>query len=114
MDTKRLRWAFLENPLNIQAMFNAIAPQYDLLNHLLSFGLDIQWRKKALKLVKEKCGGAFLDIAAGSGDFSIEAFTLRPRLIVAVDFATDMLAVFRQKLNKHREAGTVWGLLGSL
>jgi len=107
MDTKRLRRAVLENPLNIQAMFNAIAPKYDLLNHLLSFGLDIRWRKKALTLVEEKHGGAFLDLATGSGDFSIEAFKLQPRLIVAADFAIGMLAMFRQKLNKRGAEGTV-------
>jgi demethylmenaquinone methyltransferase/2-methoxy-6-polyprenyl-1,4-benzoquinol methylase len=47
----------IEEPASIQKMFNEIAPTYDLLNHFLSFGLDIRWRKKAIKLLKEKEGG---------------------------------------------------------
>ncbi|MGA2623017.1 MAG: bifunctional demethylmenaquinone methyltransferase/2-methoxy-6-polyprenyl-1,4-benzoquinol methylase UbiE [Bacteroidota bacterium] len=102
MDTDRLRRAVVQNPLNIQAMFNAIAPKYDVLNHLLSFGLDIRWRKRALKLVEEKRKGKFLDIAAGSGDLSIEAIGLQPQMIVATDFAANMLGVFRDKLNDRK------------
>jgi demethylmenaquinone methyltransferase/2-methoxy-6-polyprenyl-1,4-benzoquinol methylase len=84
-------------PSEVKAMFNAIAPTYDLLNHLLSLGLDIRWRKKALRLLEEKRGGIFLDIAAGSGDLSTGALRLGPRVVVAADFAIRMLEVFRQK-----------------
>ncbi|MBI4547289.1 MAG: class I SAM-dependent methyltransferase, partial [Ignavibacteriae bacterium] len=54
-----------QQPPEIQSMFNAIAPTYDRLNHLLSFGLDIRWRTKAIDLLKEKQGGTILDLAAG-------------------------------------------------
>ncbi len=102
MDTDRLRQAVVQNPLNIQAMFNAIAPKYDMLNHLLSFGLDMRWRKRALNFAEEKRNGNFLDIAAGSGDLSIEAIRLQPQSIVATDFAANMLGVFRNKLNDRK------------
>jgi len=103
MDPERMRQAAEKNPLNIQAMFNAIAPKYDLLNHLLSLGQDIGWRKKALSLVEEKRGGSFLDIAAGSGDFSLEALRLQPKSIVATDFASRMLSMFQEKLERQRD-----------
>ncbi|MFI5252021.1 MAG: bifunctional demethylmenaquinone methyltransferase/2-methoxy-6-polyprenyl-1,4-benzoquinol methylase UbiE [Bacteroidota bacterium] len=87
-----------QDPAKIQSMFNSIAPTYDLLNHLLSFGMDIRWRKKAISLLEEKRGGAFLDIAAGSGDLSIDALVLNPHMLVAVDFAFNMLTVFNGKI----------------
>jgi len=80
-------------------MFDAIAQTYDRLNHLLSFGLDMGWRKRAILLLEEKRGGRILDIAAGSGDLSIDALRLNPQQIVGTDFAVEMLNVFRQKIN---------------
>jgi demethylmenaquinone methyltransferase/2-methoxy-6-polyprenyl-1,4-benzoquinol methylase len=87
-----------KEPATIQKMFNDIAPRYDLLNHLLSFGFDIAWRRKAIRLVSEKRGGAVLDLASGSGDFSLAARRIDPRLIVASDFATNMYEIFRKKI----------------
>ena len=57
----------------VQEMFNGIAPKYDLLNHLLSMGIDKRWRKKAMKVVGAGRKDLVLDIACGTGDFSIEA-----------------------------------------
>jgi demethylmenaquinone methyltransferase/2-methoxy-6-polyprenyl-1,4-benzoquinol methylase len=79
-------------------MFDAIALTYDRLNHILSFGLDYGWRRKAISMLAEKRGGAFLDIAAGSGDMSIEALRLQPEKVVASDFANQMLLALREKL----------------
>lgn len=96
-----------KEPATIQRMFNAIAPRYDVLNHLLSFGLDIVWRKKAVKLIREKRNGAVLDLAAGSGDFSLEAKAINPKLIVASDFATNMYEVFRKKIEGKNLDGII-------
>ena len=96
MQTSHMRDSIF-GPTEVKAMFNAIAPTYDLLNHFLSLGLDIRWRKKALRLLEEKRGGVFLDIAAGSGDLSAGALRLGPRAVIAADFALQMLEVFRQK-----------------
>lgn len=79
-------------------MFDDIAPTYDLLNHLLSFGLDIRWRRRAVRLLQPLAGATVLDIAAGSGDVSLAVLECRPRAVVAVDFADRMLEVFRKKL----------------
>jgi demethylmenaquinone methyltransferase / 2-methoxy-6-polyprenyl-1,4-benzoquinol methylase len=99
----------VQEPEKIQAMFNAIAPTYDLLNHLLSFGMDILWRKKAISLLEEKRGGTILDIASGSGDLSIDALALNPRVIVSTDFAFRMLTVLGGKLRQrtHIPSGTI-------
>ncbi|HUN65951.1 MAG TPA: bifunctional demethylmenaquinone methyltransferase/2-methoxy-6-polyprenyl-1,4-benzoquinol methylase UbiE [Bacteroidota bacterium] len=89
----------IESAPAIRRMFNTIAPTYDRLNHLLSLGRDIRWRKKAIALLRDKQGGRFLDLACGSGDLSLEALSLHPSRIVATDFAENMLDVFRRKLS---------------
>ena len=57
----------------VKNIFDSIAFKYDFLNHLLSFGIDKYWRKKALKLSKINSGSVLLDIACGTGDVAIEA-----------------------------------------
>lgn len=96
-----------EHPDEIRGMFNAIAPTYDILNHLLSFGLDIRWRRKAISVLAGKVDGVFLDIAAGSGDVSLDLLALKPSFVVGADFAEDMLRVFRQKLMKRSQVDTI-------
>src|SRR5258706_8753178 len=96
-----------QDPGRIKEMFDAIAPTYDLLNRLLSFGLDVRWRRKAVSFLSEKQNGKILDIAAGSGDVSLEALSIRPARVVATDFAPAMLRVFEQKLKTRPDAGIV-------
>ncbi len=86
-------------PERIRAMFDRIAPTYDLLNRLISFGLDTGWRRRAIAPFREFDGGAFLDIAAGSGDVSVELARLRPRLTFGTDFSTEMLRLYAEKLH---------------
>ncbi|MBI3195805.1 MAG: bifunctional demethylmenaquinone methyltransferase/2-methoxy-6-polyprenyl-1,4-benzoquinol methylase UbiE [Ignavibacteriae bacterium] len=88
-------------PEEIKNMFDSIAPTYDRLNHLLSFGLDILWRRKAIQLLEEYRGGAILDIATGSGDLALDALRLQPKIVVASDFAFNMLLVFRKKVEQN-------------
>ena len=96
------------NPREIQGMFDEIAPTYDLLNHLMSFGLDIRWRRSAIKQLEAKQGGLFLDIAAGSGDVSLDLLRLKHRNIVGADFALNMLHLFREKLaHRHSQISLV-------
>ena len=72
-------------------MFNAIAHRYDLLNHLLSAGVDIYWRRRALALVRHEAPRRLLDVATGTGDFAIAARRLAPDRIVAADVALEMV-----------------------
>ncbi|MGB0521901.1 MAG: bifunctional demethylmenaquinone methyltransferase/2-methoxy-6-polyprenyl-1,4-benzoquinol methylase UbiE [Flammeovirgaceae bacterium] len=81
-------------------MFNNISPKYDLLNHLLSGGIDILWRKKAVKLLKPEQPQIMLDVATGTADFAIEALSLKPKKIVGVDISAGMLEVGKKKIAK--------------
>ena len=85
----------------VAKMFNNISKRYDLLNHLLSCGIDILWRKKAIKLLKDHNPKHMLDIATGTGDFAIEAFnTLKPDMINGIDISRGMLDVGVEKMKK--------------
>src|SRR5210317_1879828 len=79
----------------VALMFNNISPNYDLLNHLLSLGIDIQWRKKAIKLLKPLSPKKILDVATGTADFAIEAIKLEPAEVVGVDISLGMLDIGR-------------------
>ncbi len=82
-------------------MFDRIAPRYDLLNHLLSLGIDRGWRRRAIDIVRER-GGArdILDVATGTGDVALEAVRLKPRRVIGIDIAEEMLRVGRDKIRK--------------
>ena len=84
----------------VAEMFDNISPKYDFLNHLLSAGIDIYWRKRAIKLLRAEKPETILDIATGTGDFAIEALALKPKKIVGVDISEGMLAVGREKIKK--------------
>ncbi|MCF8368356.1 MAG: bifunctional demethylmenaquinone methyltransferase/2-methoxy-6-polyprenyl-1,4-benzoquinol methylase UbiE [Bacteroidales bacterium] len=81
-------------------MFNKIAHRYDFLNHFLSAGIDFVWRKKAIKIIGETDPQMILDVATGTGDLAIEAVKLKPRKIIGIDIAEDMLEFGRTKLKK--------------
>lgn len=82
----------------VQTLFNGIAHRYDLLNHLLSMGFDIYWRRKAIARLARTRPGTILDVATGTGDFAIAALRTHPRSVVGVDIAENMLALGRKKI----------------
>ena len=84
----------------VAEMFNNISPRYDFLNHFLSLGIDIIWRKKAIKLLKKDQPKLIMDIATGTGDFAIEALALNPDKVIGVDISEGMLEVGREKMKK--------------
>lgn len=77
----------------IQQMFGTIAPRYDFLNRMLSFGIDRRWRKKAVRLLKYREGARILDVATGTGDVALEiARTTPPSVkITGADFCKEMI-----------------------
>jgi demethylmenaquinone methyltransferase/2-methoxy-6-polyprenyl-1,4-benzoquinol methylase len=83
-------------------MFDSISPKYDFLNHFLSLGIDIRWRKKAIKLLRDIKPKLILDIATGTGDFAIESLKLNPDKVIGVDISEGMLSVGRKKLTKRK------------
>jgi demethylmenaquinone methyltransferase/2-methoxy-6-polyprenyl-1,4-benzoquinol methylase len=82
----------------VATMFDNISWRYDLLNRLLSFGIDIWWRKKAIAQLKPNQPKFILDIATGTGDLAIEALSLNPDKIIGVDISEGMLSFGRKKL----------------
>lgn len=80
-------------------MFDNISPRYDLLNRMLSAGVDIHWRKKALKELEKNKPEAILDIATGTGDLAIMAARrLKPKSIIGADISEGMLEIGRKKV----------------
>jgi demethylmenaquinone methyltransferase/2-methoxy-6-polyprenyl-1,4-benzoquinol methylase len=83
-------------------MFNNISKTYDFLNHFLSFGIDVIWRKIAINELKNDQPKLILDVATGTGDFAFEALSiLKPGKIIGVDISRGMLDIAQQKINKR-------------
>lgn len=83
-------------------MFNNISKHYDLLNHVLSLGIDVLWRKKAIKMLQKDQPKLILDIATGTGDFAIEALALNPDQVIGVDISEGMLEEGNKKISKKK------------
>lgn len=76
----------------MRSIFSRIAPRYDLLNTLLSFGQDIRWRRAAAKLAAPRPGETFLDLAAGTGAFSKALEEVEPGVhLIGADFCMPIL-----------------------
>jgi demethylmenaquinone methyltransferase/2-methoxy-6-polyprenyl-1,4-benzoquinol methylase len=84
--------------IQVAEMFNNISARYDFLNHALSLGVDIWWRKKAVNLLAGLKPKKILDIATGTADLAIEASRLKPDSIIGIDISEGMLSYGRTKL----------------
>lgn len=83
-------------------MFTNISETYDFLNHFLSAGIDIIWRRKAIKKLLEIKPSHILDVATGTGDFAFEAIKiLKPQKVTGVDISEGMLAIADKKINER-------------
>ena len=91
----------------VAAMFDKIASSYDFLNHLLSFGIDIIWRKKAVKMLKEDKPKMILDVATGTGDFAIQSMSLNPDKIFGIDISKEMIKIGVSKIKKKGLDGII-------
>lgn len=91
-----------EKGRGIREMFDAIAPRYDLLNRLLSLGIDRRWRTFAVGQLQVPPGGKVLDVATGTGDVALEIASRTPDSvrIVGEDFTQGMLVHGREKIEK--------------
>lgn len=92
----------MDKKTRVKRIFDDISKRYDLLNHLLSAGIDFYWRKKSLKLTKITENAKLLDIACGTGDFAISAKKLGVRKIIGADLSLNMLKLFNEKKNWSR------------
>ncbi len=82
----------------VESMFDNIAGRYDFLNRVLSLGIDVYWRNKAIKALKKYHPTSILDVACGTGDFTIAALKANPKTVTGVDISTQMLEVGRKKM----------------
>jgi demethylmenaquinone methyltransferase/2-methoxy-6-polyprenyl-1,4-benzoquinol methylase len=85
----------------IETMFDNIAHKYDFLNHLLSLGIDITWRKRAIREISGIEPKSILDMATGTGDFAFEALILNPDRITALDLSQNMLDIGKEKAKSN-------------
>lgn len=87
-------------------MFDNISGTYDFLNHFMSLGIDILWRKKAIRSLKKHNPQLMLDVATGTGDFALESIRqLNPAKIIGVDISAGMLEIAREKIAKKELEG---------
>lgn len=85
----------------VAEMFNNIAHSYDFLNHFFSLGIDIIWRKKAVKCLRSIEPKTMLDLATGTGDFAVTAVKkLNPDTVFGLDISAGMLEVGKKKMAK--------------
>ena len=97
----------------VATMFNNIAKTYDFLNHFLSLGIDILWRKKAIACLVKDQPKYILDVATGTGDFAFEALSkLHPTQLIGIDISEGMLAIAQEKITKRNEGHRMQVQLG--
>jgi demethylmenaquinone methyltransferase/2-methoxy-6-polyprenyl-1,4-benzoquinol methylase len=84
----------------VAQMFDNISGNYDQLNRMISFGADVKWRKKVLKMVSDAQPKTILDIATGTGDLAILFAQTKAEKIVGLDISVGMLDVGRDKIKR--------------
>jgi len=83
----------------VQQMFDRISSRYDFINRILSFGIDMQWRKKLVHCLSEYAPNRILDVATGTGDLAILSAQQMPNLhIMGMDLSEGMLHLGREKV----------------
>jgi demethylmenaquinone methyltransferase/2-methoxy-6-polyprenyl-1,4-benzoquinol methylase len=86
----------MPDPREVRSMFARIAGRYDLLNHVLSAGIDRRWRRRTVREAGELAGGCVVDVCCGTGDLTLE-FARAGARVVGVDFTPEMLRLARPK-----------------
>ena len=85
----------------VRQMFDSIAPAYDFMNRAMTLGIDIWWRRLAVKRLKRLRPAAILDVATGTGDFAIQLHnSLHPSHITGIDLSQGMLDEARRKVKE--------------
>lgn len=96
----------------ITQMFDNVSNKYDFLNRILTFGIDIKWRKKVVAIVGNKKPETILDIATGTGDFVIMLSKLKPKKIIGLDISKGMLDIGIKKIKNKKLDGLIDMVLG--
>jgi demethylmenaquinone methyltransferase/2-methoxy-6-polyprenyl-1,4-benzoquinol methylase len=85
----------------VKSLFDRIAPHYDFLNHFLSLGLDIRWRRKAVSLLREYEPRTILDVATGTADLALEACRPPVEKVYGIDLSPAMLEFAKEKIRSR-------------
>ncbi len=86
----------------VEVMFDKIAGRYDFINRFLSAGIDVSWRKKAIRQLKKDDPKSILDVATGTGDMAILCCKiLKPLKVTGIDLSEQMLELGRKKVEKE-------------
>lgn len=96
----------------VAQMFDTISGKYDGLNRVISFGIDIKWRKKVLKMVADTKPDTILDIATGTGDLAILMSNTSAKEIIGADISAGMLEVGRKKIAERKLDNKIEMVLG--
>lgn len=88
----------LNKKKQVEQMFDNISTKYDGLNRVISFGIDVKWRKRVIKMVAATNPESVLDIATGTGDLAISLAKTGAKEIIGLDLSEGMLAVGRKKI----------------
>ena len=98
------RWGYMAFKMdeiktgNVRGMFAGISSDYDFMNRLMTFGMDISWRRFLLSKADMPEGGMLLDVGTGTGDIAFEALRIDPTLrVTGVDFTSEMMEVGRKR-----------------
>jgi demethylmenaquinone methyltransferase/2-methoxy-6-polyprenyl-1,4-benzoquinol methylase len=96
----------------VAQMFDTISGNYDNLNRVISFGIDVKWRKKVLKMIGKSHPKTILDIATGTGDLAILMAQTKAEKIIGLDISAGMLEVGVQKIANKNLSKTIEMVLG--
>lgn len=96
----------------VTQMFDTISTDYDGLNRVISFGIDIKWRKKVVALLKEESPESILDIATGTGDLAIAMVKTGAKKIVGLDISPGMLSVGEKKIKEKNLSPIIEMIVG--
>ncbi|RKR09710.1 demethylmenaquinone methyltransferase [Flavobacterium sp. 90] len=96
----------------VAQMFDNISGNYDNLNRVISFGIDVKWRKKVLKIVSDTKPKIILDIATGTGDLAILMSQTNAEKIIGLDISAGMLEVGRKKVEEKKLSNVIDLVLG--
>jgi demethylmenaquinone methyltransferase/2-methoxy-6-polyprenyl-1,4-benzoquinol methylase len=96
----------------VAQMFDTISGNYDNLNRVISFGIDVKWRKKVLKMIGKSHPKTILDIATGTGDLAILMAQTKAEKIIGLDISAGMLEVGVQKISSKNLSKTIEMVLG--
>lgn len=91
----------------VAKMFDTISGNYDNLNRVISFGIDVKWRKKVLKMVSKSNPKTILDIATGTGDLAILMAETNAEKIIGLDISSGMLEVGKKKIASKNLSDTI-------